>query len=314
MVLLRLSTPTRECNTAFTSPVLVPSTCSQTVGWQRECVTFIFLLQTGATTHKSSMEATGKYDFKASTDDELSFRKGESLKILQTTGNWYKAEIDGVEGFVPKNFLHVNLPSWYQENASRNDSEEKLMSQALGAFLIRASKSAAPGNFSLSVRHTRDVQHFKVLRHKAGQYSVWSERFSSLNQLVDHYKNNSVSKNSNVLLVETLQKVGTAPPTLDIYTVPEVETVSHLSRLLQSPATHLYLHHDRYSAIVCVCHKTPSTLQVRALYTFRAEEADELGFNAGDVIKVLECSDEAWWKGQLRGKTGLFPTNYTIPM
>ncbi|XP_008279175.1 growth factor receptor-bound protein 2-like, partial [Stegastes partitus] len=41
------------------------------------------------------MEATAKYDFKASSDDDLSFRKGDCLKILQTTGNWYKAEFNG---------------------------------------------------------------------------------------------------------------------------------------------------------------------------------------------------------------------------
>lgn len=55
-------------------------------------------------------------------------------------------------------------------------------------------------------------------------------------------------------------------------------------------------------------------MQVRVLYSFHAEETDELGFNAGDIIKVLECSDQAWWKGQLRGKTGLFPSNYTKPI
>ncbi|KAF3687999.1 Growth factor receptor-bound protein 2 Adapter protein GRB2 SH2/SH3 adapter GRB2 [Channa argus] len=214
-----------------------------------------------------SMEATGKFDFKASADDELSFRQGESLKVLQTTGNWYKAEINGVEGFVPKNFININLPSWYQENAKRSDSEEMLMSQPVGSFLVRGSKSAAAGNFSLSVRHPTVVQHYKVQRDKTGHYSVWSQKFSSLNQLVDHYKSNSVAKQSQVFLLEKQQQ-----------------------------------------------HKSPSTLQVLALYSFHAEEADELDFDAGDIINVLECSDQSWWKGQLRGKTGLFPTNYTKPI
>lgn len=31
-------------------------------------------------------------------------------QVLQTTGNWYKAEINGVEGFVPKNFIEIQLP------------------------------------------------------------------------------------------------------------------------------------------------------------------------------------------------------------
>lgn len=55
-------------------------------------------------------------------------------------------------------------------------------------------------------------------------------------------------------------------------------------------------------------------LQVRALYSFQAEEADELEFSAGDIIQVLECSDPTWWKGQLRGRTGLFPSSYATPI
>ncbi|KAK2888745.1 hypothetical protein Q8A67_014120 [Cirrhinus molitorella] len=57
-----------------------------------------------------------------------------------------------------------------------------------------------------------------------------------------------------------------------------------------------------------------SALQVRAMYDFSAEDADELNFHAGDIIEVLDQSDRFWWKGVLRGRTGLFPVNYTNPV
>ncbi|XP_044044871.1 GRB2-related adapter protein 2b isoform X2 [Siniperca chuatsi] len=235
------------------------------------------------------MEATAKYDFEATAQDELSFRKEERLKILQTTGNWYKAELNEVEGFVPKNYINIHLPSWYQEDSSRSDAQEKLMSQPIGAFLIRGSRNAAPGDFSISVRHAADVQHFKVMRDSRGQYYLWSEKFPSLNQLVEYYKNNSISKQSQIFLQEMQQQ-------------PR-ENVLLPAHPLPCPPTPAPRQH-----------KASSTLQVRALYSFHAEETDELEFNAGDIIKVLECSDQAWWKGQLRGKTGLFPSNYTKPI
>lgn len=53
---------------------------------------------------------------------------------------------------------------------------------------------------------------------------------------------------------------------------------------------------------------------VKALYDFTAEEDDELSFCAGDVIDVLDCSDASWWKGRLRGNSGLFPANYTTQL
>ncbi len=50
--------------------------------------------------------------------------------------------------------------------------------------------------------------------------------------------------------------------------------------------------------------------QVRALHNFMVFAPDELSFMKGDVITVVESADSAWWKGLLRGATGVFPTNY----
>ncbi|KAK5162848.1 ESCRT-0 subunit protein hse1 [Saxophila tyrrhenica] len=50
--------------------------------------------------------------------------------------------------------------------------------------------------------------------------------------------------------------------------------------------------------------------RVRALYDFTPSEAGELAFRKGDVIAVLESVYKDWWKGSLRGSTGIFPLNY----
>ena len=50
--------------------------------------------------------------------------------------------------------------------------------------------------------------------------------------------------------------------------------------------------------------------RVRALYDFAPSEPGELEFKKGDVIAVLESVYKDWWRGSLRGKTGIFPLNY----
>jgi amphiphysin len=49
-----------------------------------------------------------------------------------------------------------------------------------------------------------------------------------------------------------------------------------------------------------------------ALFSFEAQQPDDLPFQKGDVIEVLDRTDdpEAWWRGSCRGRTGLFPANY----
>ncbi|PWY70991.1 hypothetical protein BO70DRAFT_365299 [Aspergillus heteromorphus CBS 117.55] len=50
--------------------------------------------------------------------------------------------------------------------------------------------------------------------------------------------------------------------------------------------------------------------RVRALFDFQPSESGELQFRKGDVIAVLESVYKDWWKGSLRGQTGIFPLNY----
>ncbi|TEB36861.1 hypothetical protein FA13DRAFT_1622987 [Coprinellus micaceus] len=61
----------------------------------------------------------------------------------------------------------------------------------------------------------------------------------------------------------------------------------------------------------------PSTgivTRVRALHTFEPSEPGELAFNKGDIIKVVDRGYKDWWRGQLKGRTGIFPVNYVEPM
>ena len=52
--------------------------------------------------------------------------------------------------------------------------------------------------------------------------------------------------------------------------------------------------------------------RVRALHTFQPTEAGELAFERGDVIKVVDRGYKDWWRGQLKGRTGIFPVNYVV--
>jgi len=52
--------------------------------------------------------------------------------------------------------------------------------------------------------------------------------------------------------------------------------------------------------------------RVRALHAFEPTEPGELAFDKGDVIKVVDRGYKDWWRGQLKGRTGIFPVNYVV--
>jgi hypothetical protein len=50
--------------------------------------------------------------------------------------------------------------------------------------------------------------------------------------------------------------------------------------------------------------------QVQALHDYAGSHAEDLTFKAGDWITVHERDESGWWKGELNGVSGYFPSNF----
>ncbi|PVD19643.1 hypothetical protein C0Q70_20133 [Pomacea canaliculata] len=49
---------------------------------------------------------------------------------------------------------------------------------------------------------------------------------------------------------------------------------------------------------------------VRALYPYEAQQPDELTFEEGEMLYILDMSDKDWWKAKCGARSGLIPSNY----
>lgn len=72
---------------------------------------------------------------------------------------------------------------------------------------------------SSSLRHENDVQHFKVMRDTHGQYFLWSEKFTSLNKLVDFYRISSISKTREIYLNDGGPDIKASPLVQSVKTI-----------------------------------------------------------------------------------------------
>jgi len=267
------------------------------------------------------MLAYGRYDFNATANDELSFPKGASLKVLNMEDdmNWYKAEFKGQEGYVPKTYIEMAPHSWFQGSISRVEAEKILLRkdgnsqrniQPDGAFLVRMCESS-PGDFSLSVKYQDQVQHFKVLRDGMGKYFLWVVKFDSINELIDYHRTTSVNRGQNILLKDMNSSNQPAPIAVATGSTMNTNKIAH-----PAPMT---FNQPRASPV-----QTPPAMNTPtntannnqffvAAYDFAPEEEGEIELKRGDRIRMLDQSDSNWWKGEVRGQVGLFPATYVRP-
>lgn len=48
----------------------------------------------------------------------------------------------------------------------------------------------------------------------------------------------------------------------------------------------------------------------KAIFSYQENKADELTLAVGDIVEIYEEVEEGWWKGKLKSKIGVFPSNF----
>lgn len=50
----------------------------------------------------------------------------------------------------------------------------------------------------------------------------------------------------------------------------------------------------------------------KVIYSYKPANEDELELKEGEIITILskDLPDKGWWKGELKGKVGVFPDNF----
>ncbi|KAM5163100.1 tyrosine-protein kinase FRK [Mantella aurantiaca] len=138
------------------------------------------------------------YDYRAGTNEELSFYAGDKLQIVDCTHeSWWRARAltprGKAEGYVPANYVaafnSIESKPWFFRTIKRTEAEKQLLVPVnkVGSFLIRESESQR-GDYSLSVYDGISVKHYRIRKlDNGGFYVSPRKKFQDFEELVQHY-------------------------------------------------------------------------------------------------------------------------------
>uniref|UniRef100_A0A3Q2GIN1 Osteoclast-stimulating factor 1 n=1 Tax=Cyprinodon variegatus TaxID=28743 RepID=A0A3Q2GIN1_CYPVA len=188
--------------------------------------------------------------------------------------SWWEGKnlTSGSVGWFPCQKVQPYISVSTPRNMDRTAAKNLLISRSDGTFLVRQKDG---GEFAISIKFNMDIRHIKITSCE-GLYRINDKKaFRGLIEMVEFYQKNS--------LKEYFKDVDT---TLRIpYKQPE-QTLSPGGSIR-------------------------SFGLARARYDFSARDRSELSLREGDTIKILSKKGHSgWWKGEVYGRVGLFPSNY----
>ncbi|XP_026988697.1 adapter molecule crk-like [Tachysurus fulvidraco] len=176
--------------------------------------------------------------------------------------------------------------SWYWGPMDRKEAISLLQGQRHGTFLVRDS-TTSKGDYVLSV---------------------------SENSRVSHYIINSASNNrqSGTGLAPSRFRIGdqefdTLPGLLEFYKIHYLDTTT-LIEPVPARSKHASLSGPVSTGVPA---RQDEFEFVRALFDFPGHDEEDLPFRKGDVLRVIEKTEEQWWSAQnADGRKGLIPVPY----
>ncbi|KAG1969331.1 guanine nucleotide exchange factor VAV3b isoform X5 [Pimephales promelas] len=174
---------------------------------------------------------------------------------------------------VPRTVDYSAQP-WFAGPIERHHAESELMERENSTYLVRY-RSRESREYAISIKYNNDVKHIKILTKEGFFYIAESRTFKTVLELVEYYKQHSLK-----------------------------EGFRTLDTTLQMP-------YKEISGGFRTAVLTPRVLGIAlARYDFSSKDTRELSLQVGDLVKIYIKCTNGWWKGEVNGRVGWFPSTY----
>ncbi|XP_048960707.1 intersectin-1 isoform X7 [Canis lupus dingo] len=222
------------------------------------------------------LQAQALYPWRAKKDNHLNFNKNDVITVLEQQDMWWFGEVQGQKGWFPKSY--VKLISGPIRKSTSMDSGSSESPASLKRVASPAAKPAISGEEIAQVIACYTATGPEQLTLAPGQL------------ILIRKKNPGGWWEGELQARGKKRQIGWFP--------------ANYVKLL-SPGTSKITPTEppKPTAFPAVC-------QVIGVYDYSAQNDDELAFSKGQIINVLNKDDPDWWKGEVNGQVGLFPSNY----
>uniref|UniRef100_A0A8C3Q3Q8 Intersectin-1 n=1 Tax=Geospiza parvula TaxID=87175 RepID=A0A8C3Q3Q8_GEOPR len=221
------------------------------------------------------LQAQALYPWRAKKDNHLNFNKNDVITVLEQQDMWWFGEVQGHKGWFPKSY--VKLISGPIRKSTSMDSGSSESPASLKRVASPAAKAAVSGEEIAQVIASYTATGPEQLTLAPGQL------------ILIRKKNPGGWWEGELQARGKKRQIGWFP--------------ANYVKLL-SPGT------SKSTPTELPRPAAPSVCQVIGMYDYSAQNDDELAFSKGQIITVLSREDPDWWKGEVNGHVGLFPSNY----
>ncbi|KAK6490049.1 intersectin-2 isoform X1 [Huso huso] len=281
------------------------------------------------------LQAQALCSWTAKKDNHLNFSKDDIITVLEQQDNWWLGELQGVKGWFPKSYVKVmpgskvqNDPIYATVSVDTSTSAQDVAEEYVAIYTY---ESPEPGDLTF---HEGDTI---LVTQREGEW--WSGCIDNRTGIFpsNYVKPKETDASSNVVRSGTLIKKPEIVQVTTAYTATGSEQLSlapgQLILILNKnptgwwqgelqargkkrqkgwfPGSHVKPLGAGSDKTTPAPTPAPTPVcQVIAKYDYAAMNEDELSFSKGQLISVLNKDDSDWWKGELNGAAGLFPSNY----
>lgn len=293
------------------------------------------------------LQAQALYPWRAKKDNHLNFNKNDVITVLEQQDMWWFGEVQGQKGWFPKSY--VKLISGPIRKSTSIDSGSSESPASLKRVASPAAKPAPSGEEFIAM-YTYESSEQGDLTFQQGDVILVTKKDgdwwtgtvgdksgvfpSNYVRLKDAEGSGTAGKTGSLGKKPEIAQViasytATGPEQLTLapgqlilirkknpggWWEGELQARGKKRQIGWFPANYVKLLSPGTSKITPTEPPKPTAFpavcQVIGMYDYTAQNDDELAFNKGQVINVLNKEDPDWWKGEVHGQVGLFPSNY----